>query len=117
MTDDRDELVILTDEDFELDEGEKGWGSSIKSAAGRLRPVTLDPAIVEAQMGKFVAMVGRLFQQANAQVPPDSGLTLEEVELAVKINGKGQVQLIAGGEVGAEGGITLKFKRTSKSKN
>jgi len=27
------------------------------------------------------------------------------------------VQLIAGGEVGAEGGITLKFKRTSKSKN
>lgn len=118
MTDDRDELVILTDDDFELDdEGQKGWGSSIKSAAGRLRPVTLNPAVVEEQMGKFVAMVGRLFQQANAQVPPDSGLTLEEVELAVKINGKGQVQLIAGGEAGAEGGITLKFKRTSKIKN
>ena len=25
MVDDRDELVILTDEDFELDEGEKGY--------------------------------------------------------------------------------------------
>lgn len=35
MTDDRDELVILTDEDFELDdEGEKGWGSSIKMRRG-----------------------------------------------------------------------------------
>jgi hypothetical protein len=43
-------------------------------------------------------------------------LSLEEVELAVKINAKGQVQLIAGGETGAEGGITLKFKRTSKGK-
>ena len=72
----------------------------------------LDPAIVEAQMAKFVRMVGRVFQQANAEVP--SGLSLEEVELAVKITGKGQVQLIAGGEAGAEAGITLKFKRTSK---
>ena len=27
-----------------------------------------------------------------------------------------QVQLIASGETGAEGGITLKFKRTSKGK-
>ena len=117
MVDDRDALMILTDEDFELDEGEKGWGDSMRSAVRRLRLVELDPVIVEAQMGKFVAMVGRLFQQANAQVPPDSGLTLEEVELAVKINAKGQVQLIAGGEAGAEGGITLKFKRTAKIKN
>ena len=117
MADDRDELVILTDEDFELDEGERGWSDPIKSAVGRLRPVKLDPAIVEAQMGKFVAMVARLFQQANAQVPPDSGVTLEEIELAVKISVKGQVQLIAGGEAGTEGGITLKFKRTAPIKN
>jgi hypothetical protein len=115
MTDDKDELIILTDEAFELDdEGERGWGDPIKAAVGRLRPVGLDPAIVEAQMAKFVRMVGRVFQTANAAVPPESGLSLEEVELAVKITGKGQVQLIAGGEAGAEAGITLKFKRTSK---
>jgi hypothetical protein len=111
----RDELVIWTDDDFEVDpDAKSGWGLSVKNAVGRLRPVVLDPAIVEAQMAKFVKMVGGIFQQANAQVPPESGLSLQEVELSVKINGKGQVQLIAGGEAGAEGGITLKFKRISK---
>jgi hypothetical protein len=110
----RDELVIWTDDDFEVDPDAKGGWDSVKKAAGRLRPVTLDPVIVEAQMAKFVKMVGGIFQQANAQVPPEAGLSLQEVELAVKINGKGQVQLIAGGEAGAEAGITLKFKRISK---
>jgi hypothetical protein len=45
------------------------------------------------------------------------GLQLEEVELTVKISGKGEVKLIAGGEVGAEGGITLKFKRSGSLVN
>lgn len=114
MTGDRDVLIILTDEDFELDDEGKGWGDPIKAVVGRLRPVSLDPAIIQEQMAKFVRTVGWVFQQANAEVPPESGLTLEEVELSVKINGKGQVQLIAGGEAGAEAGITLKFKRCSK---
>jgi hypothetical protein len=115
MTDDRNELVILTDEDFDLDDEEKGWGDQLKSSVGRLRPVVLDPAIVQEQMARFVRTVGVLFQEANAQFPPESGLSLEEVELAVKISGKGQVQLIAGGEAGAEAGITLKFKRSPKA--
>jgi hypothetical protein len=111
----RDELVIWTDDDFEVDPDAKGgWNDAVRGVAGPLRPVKLDPAIVEAQMAKFVKMVGGIFQQANAQVPPESGLSLQEVELSVKISGKGQVQLIAGGEAGAEGGITLKFKRISK---
>jgi hypothetical protein len=114
MTDDSDVLIILTDEEFEVDPEERGWSDPIRNAVGRLRPVKLDPAIVEAQMAKFVRMVGRVFVTANAEVPPESGLSLDEVELAVKITGKGQVQLIAGGEAGAEAGITLKFKRRSK---
>jgi hypothetical protein len=114
MTGDRDVLIILTDEDFELDDEGKGWGDPIKAVVGRLRPVKLDPEIIKEQMAKFVRTVGWVFQQANAEVPPELGLALEEVELSVKINGKGQVQLIAGGEAGAEAGITLKFKRTSK---
>ncbi len=48
-------------------------------------------------------------------MPPESGLQLEEVELSVKISGKGQIKLIAGGEAGGEGGITLKFKRSDKA--
>jgi hypothetical protein len=63
--DDLDELVIWTDDDFEVDPDAKGGWDSVKKAAGRLRPVTLDPAIVEAQMAKFVKMVGGIFQQAN----------------------------------------------------
>ena len=114
MTGDRDLLVILTDEDFELDDEGKGWDEPIRNAVGRLRPVKLDPEIVQEQMVKFVRTVGRVFQQANAEVSPESGLRLEEVELSIKINGKGQVQLIAGGEAGAEAGITLKFKRSPK---
>ncbi len=110
----RDMLIILTDEDFDSDPEQRGWDQPLRDVVGRLRPVKLDPAIVEAQMAKFVGMVGRLFKTANAAVPPESGLALEEVELAVKINGKGQVQLIAGGEAGGEAGITLKFKRSPK---
>jgi hypothetical protein len=115
MSDELGELIILTDDEFELDdEGQRGWGDPIRAAVGRLRPVGLDPAIVQAQVAKFVRTVSWVFQAANAEVPPESGLSLEEVELAVKINSKGQVQLIAGGEAGAEAGITLKFKRCPK---
>jgi hypothetical protein len=114
MADNLDELVILTDEEFEADPEQRGWDEPIRNAVGRLRPVKLDPAIVQEQMAKFVRTVGWVFQQANAELPPESGLSLEEVELAVKISGKGQVQLIAGGEAGAEAGITLKFKRSPR---
>jgi hypothetical protein len=107
-----DELIILTDDDFEPEEGQKGWGESLNRATGRLREVNLDPAVVEAKMSAFVRSVGRIFRQANAAVPEESGLQLQEVELSVKISGKGQIKLIAGGEAGGEGGITLKFKRS-----
>jgi hypothetical protein len=107
-----DELIILTDDDFEPEEGGKGWSKALDQATGRLREVTLDPAEVEAKMSAFVQSVGRIFRQANAAVPMESGLQLEEVELSVKISGKGEVKLIAGGEAGGEGGITLKFKRS-----
>jgi hypothetical protein len=114
---DRDELVIWTDDDLEADSdsGARGWRETLKGVTGRLRPVPLKASIVEASMAKFVRIVGGIFQQANAQVPPESGISLEEIEVAVKISAKGQAQLIAGGEAGTEGGITLKFKRTSKA--
>jgi hypothetical protein len=107
-----DELIILTDDDFEPDADEKGWSEPLQRAAGKLREVKLDPAEVEAKMSAFVRSVGRIFRQANAEIPAESGLRLEEVELSVKISGKGQIKLIAGGEAGGEGGITLKFKRS-----
>lgn len=112
-TDMLDELIILTDDEFEPEEGQRGWNDPIGQVTGKLRSVKLDPAQVEAQMSAFVGIVGRIFRQANAEIAADSGLRLEEVELVVKISAKGQIQLIAGGEVGGEGGITLKFKRSN----
>lgn len=112
-----DELIILTDDEFEPEEGRRGWDDPIRRVTGKLREVKLDPAEVEAKMSAFVQVVGRIFRQANAEITADSGLQLEEVELAVKISAKGQIQLIAGGEVGGEGGITLKFKRSDSKVN
>lgn len=56
MAGDRDTLIILTDEDFEVDPERRGWDEPIRNAVGRLRPVKLDPAIVQEQMAKFVRL-------------------------------------------------------------
>ena len=113
-----EEIIILTDYDnFEPDQDRKGWADPIQRVTGKLREVRLDPAQLEAQMSQFVKVVGQTFRQANASIPPESGLQLDEVELNVKINGKGQIQLIAGAEISGEGGITLKFKRLDSKVN
>jgi hypothetical protein len=113
-----EEIIILTDcDDFEPDRDSKGWKDTVPQITGKLREVKLDPARLEAQMSQFIKVVGHTFRQANVSIPPESGLQLSEVELNVKINGKGQIQLIAGAEVGGEGGITLKFKRLDSNVN
>jgi hypothetical protein len=112
-----DELIILTDDDFAPDATSKGWNDPLNQISGKLREVKLDPADVEAKMSAFIRSVGRIFRRANAEIPPESGLRLEEVELSVKISGKGEIKLIAGGEAGGEGGITLKFKRSDLNAN
>jgi choline kinase len=107
-----EELIILTNDNFEPDESRKrGLTEQIQRVTGKLREVKLNPAEIEVQMTGFVQVVSRIFRQTNSEISANSGLRLEEVELVVKISAKGQIQLIAGGEVGGEGGITLKFKR------
>ncbi len=39
MSSNLDELIILADDEFELDDEGKGWGDPIKAAVGRLRPL------------------------------------------------------------------------------
>ena len=113
-----EEITILTDYDnFEPDRDSKGWTDPIRRATEKLQEVKLNPAHLEAQMSQFVKVIGQTFRQANVSIPPESGLQLSEVELNVKINGRGQIQLIAGAEVGGEGGITLKFKRLDSKVN
>ncbi|NES22814.1 MAG: hypothetical protein F6K41_28810 [Symploca sp. SIO3E6] len=67
---------------------------------------------LEAEMSKFLGVVGGLFNRAQKQVNQQSGLKLDEIELSVEISGEGEVKLLGtGGKAGTKGAITLKFKR------
>ncbi len=60
---------------------------------------------------QFLEVLGQTFEQAERN---NSKIQLDEIELTVEINGKGQVGLLGiGGEVGSKGAIKLKFKRNN----
>ena len=70
--------------------------------------VPVDAVALKNQMNGLLKVVGDLFEQAEQQ----TGMQLNEVTLAVEINGEGQVSLVGtGGKLGNKGGITLKFTR------
>ncbi len=102
------------------DEGEKGGkgGTDTGYDYGRPAPenqlisrkvTRIKAADLKRNMSEFLEVVEETFEKAEK---PSSKIQLEELELAVEINGKGQVSLLGtGGEAGAKGAITLKFKR------
>lgn len=62
--------------------------------------VPLDAAVLKAQMGGLLSVVGDVFDQANQQ----TDLQLDEVELTVEINAEGQVSILGnGGKLGDRG--------------
>lgn len=64
---------------------------------------------LKQNMNEFLEVIDEAFEKAEK---PKSSMVLDEVELTVEINGKGQVSLFGtGGEAGAKGAIKLKFKR------
>jgi predicted RecA/RadA family phage recombinase len=72
--------------------------------------VPLDAAALKAQMDGLLQVVSGVFDQATRQ----TGLQLEEVELAVEINAEGQVSILGnGGKLADKGAIKLKFKRAT----
>ena len=107
-----DELIwVVTDDKPEDTSGGKGLLDRVPG----LRRVQVDPAQIEQEWNRVLGVVGRLLAEAEQQVGGDSGLQLDEVTLAVEINGKGQVSLMGvGGEAAGKGAITLKFKRAAK---
>lgn len=65
---------------------------------------------LKQNMGEFLEVVEEAFEQAEK--PTQSKFVLDELELSVEINAKGQVSLLGtGGEAGGKGAIKLKFKR------
>ena len=62
-------------------------------------------------MSEFLEVVEEAFEKAEK---PSSAMRLEELELAVEINGEAEVSLLgSGGKAGTKGAITLKFKRNN----
>ena len=104
-------LVITDDEVLTDDDGAKG-GNPWPSKAGQIiNKMSVEK--LETEMSKFLRMTSRIFNQAEQQ-NSQSGLQLEEIELAVEINGSGQIKLVGtGGAAGAKGAIKLKFKRAN----
>ncbi|MEM9265649.1 MAG: hypothetical protein AAGA46_09005 [Cyanobacteria bacterium P01_F01_bin.13] len=81
--------------------------NTLRKVAKRKR-VSLDAMALKSQMNSLLAIVGDLFEQADAP----AGLQLNEVELSVEINAEGQLSLVGnGGSLGNSGGITLTFGR------
>ena len=64
---------------------------------------------LKRNMSEFLEILEEAFEKAEK---PSSRMRLEELELAVEINGQAEVCLLGnGGKAGAKGAITLKFKR------
>lgn len=81
--------------------------SAVKSLL-HLKPVEVPVSAIRPHMEELLKLVNQLFLHTEQQL----GLALEEVELSVDINAKGQVRILgSGGELGGTGSIKLKFKR------
>ncbi len=66
---------------------------------------------LEQEMREFVQVMGRVLAQAKDSAQEVGGMTLDEIELSVEVNGEGQVSLFGmGGKVGGKGAMKLKFK-------
>ena len=126
MADDRDEflwVVVSDDETVEQSiEGAKGGmfsDTASKVVAKLAVSRQLRVAELEQKMSQFLAVVGRLFrqaeEQANLTTAQSSGkvshLKLDEVEMSIEITAGGEVKLIAGGKAETKGLMKLKFKR------
>ena len=96
-------IWIITEEDVEGQRGLYG---------GYVNRSSLSAEKLKQNMGEFLEVIQEVFAQANK--PIELGMQLDELELSVEINGKGQVSLLGtGGEAGAKGAIKLKFKRSN----
>ncbi|MGK7926093.1 MAG: hypothetical protein AB4290_12765 [Spirulina sp.] len=104
-------IWIITDETAIADGAKRGTdrGADYPEESNGRKRSRLSAGELKEHMGEFLDAMEEAFEQAKE---PRSGMCLDEIELSVEINGKGQVSLFGtGGEAGAKGAIKLKFKR------
>ncbi|NEO26233.1 MAG: hypothetical protein F6K03_04890 [Kamptonema sp. SIO4C4] len=116
-----DTISIITQESPESVEGERigidvgGGFSRAAQEVAKLKQRTEVPVdALKEEMGKLYTVMTQLFNQFQSRQPET--LRLDEVELSIEVNSKGQVSIVGmGGEVSGKGAITLKFKRVPAS--
>ena len=112
-------IWIITSEtpSQEIPKGQKAGGGgysyedSVEDADTNSQQHWVEAEVLQSNMNQFLEVLGETFDQAEQNY---SKIQLDEIELTVEINGKGQVGLLGtGGEVGGKGAIKLKFKRNN----
>ena len=110
-------IWIMTRDDAGSEDsgGGKGWKENLTQKASsilHLKPI--DPVKLQHEWNRTMRFVGQLIHQAEREAGGEFGMQLDEVTLAVEINGRGQVNLLGActTEGSGKGAITLKFKRT-----
>jgi hypothetical protein len=109
-----DETPQTTEDDGSKDgtSSSGSWRKRSELATGASTGVKVSVQKLEAEMSKFLLVVGGLFSRAQRQVNQQSGLKLDEIELSVEVNAEGEVKLVGtGGKLGTKGAITLRFKQ------
>jgi hypothetical protein len=106
-------IVTRDDAEDEVTDGTKGWGRDITDQLSTLKSRAIDPEKLKQEWNRTMRVLGQLIQQAEQEAGGNFGMKLDEVTLAVEINGKGQVSLLGAcsSEANGKGAITLKFKR------
>ena len=78
----------------------------------RENAVPVKASKLEAELSKFLAVVGGLFNRAQEQVNQQTGFKLDEIQLSVEISGEGEIKLLGTGvKTETKGGLTFTFKR------
>ena len=79
-----------------------GFGDAVQKIANLKRRTEVQVDVLTQEMGKLYRVMTQLFNQFQSAQPET--LRLEEVELSVEVNGKGQVSIVGmGGEAGGKG--------------
>ena len=103
------------DQESDLDDNTEEIILSEKHASNRGYSVKISKIPVETlekQMDNLVGVVNRLFKRSQSQSLDE--IVLNEIELAVEINGEGEISILGNGaKFGTKGAIKLKFKRSA----
>lgn len=79
------------------------------------RPGTPVPVSkIRQGMAEFLDGMGQVIQEAQAKAAEVGNMELDEIELAVEVNGDGQISLLgSGARVGGSSALLLRFRRTA----